>query len=69
MNLHTLPHSAFSFMNGVANGVSAATDASTRNVAAPARAVIAVQPVSCASSGRVKASDVEAARRYYVESR
>ncbi len=75
MNPHTLPNSVLSLvkvlaplMHGAANSVPAAAEPLARNARAPGHAVTAALPISCISSGRVKARDVEAARRYYVDS-
>lgn len=72
MSLHILPQSvlAISRALGSIDGVHAKKAAVQPPTGAPdsGHPPVASQPFSCMSSGRAKAIDVEAARRYYVGS-
>ena len=74
MNAHNLQQSVLALSKALAplvgthrNAKNGAAEAPT-NAAKSGHATVVSQPFSCMSSGRVKAGDVAAARRYYVDS-
>ena len=74
MNAHNLQQSVLSLSKALAPLVGTHRNAKNGAAEAPADAAksghgtVVSQPFSCMSSGRAKAGDVAAARRYYVDS-
>ena len=75
MNAHTLQQSVSALSKALAplagthrNAKNGAAEAST-DAAKSGHPTLVSQPFSCMSSGRAKAGDVAAARRYYADSR
>jgi hypothetical protein len=74
MSLHILPQSVLAFTKALApharahpNAKHGAAEPTTKNSAEAGHQTVPSQPFSCTSSGHAKASDVAAARRYYVD--
>ena len=75
MNAHTLQQSVSALSKALAplagthrNAKNGAAESST-DAPKSGHVTVVSQPFSCMSSGRAKAGDAAAARRYYVDSR